>query len=99
MSIATLSKSDTLKLSKRVYVVSVVGWMRESDGKGGVSERSVFGVDLLTIQGLARACFGLPALIHPALIFARGVLIVLVFFTASDIFDPTDKDQSANTQH
>ena len=83
-----------MKLSKLIYAIPVIGWMLESAVKGHVSEKVFFLVNLVMIWAFAVAFFGLPALIFPAVVFAVGFLIFLVFFTASDIFDPAYKDLS-----
>ena len=77
-----------MKLSSLIYAIPVIGWMLKSAVHGSVSEKTFFLVDLVMIWAIAVYFFGLPALIFPAVFFAIGFLIFLVFFTASDITDP-----------
>ena len=83
-----------MKLSKLIYAIPVIGWMLKSAVHGSVSEKTFFLVDLVMVWAIAVSFFGLPALIYPAVIFAAGFLVFLVFFTASDITDPAGQDRA-----
>ena len=74
-----------MKLSTLIYNIPIIGWMLRSAAKGGDSEKIFFLLDVIMIWVMAIIFFGLPAVIYPAVVFAIGFLIFLVYFTASDL--------------
>ena len=79
-----------MTLTKLVFSIPVVGWMLGSAARGTESEKVAFLLNLAMIWAFAVIFFGLPALFIPAVIFAIGFLIFLVFFTASDFVKPAE---------
>lgn len=74
-----------MNLSSLIFHIPVIGWMLKSATKGPVSEKIFFLLNLVMIWAFAGLFFGLPAIFLPAVVFAIGYLLFLVFFTASDL--------------
>jgi hypothetical protein len=82
-----ITEGETMRLSTLIYNIPVIGWMLRSAARGSDSEKIFFLLDLVMVWVIAIVFFGLPAVIYPAVVLAVAMLLFLVYFTASDMWE------------